>query len=89
MRLAILLVLSLALFSCSPAHKDFLLDNFQGWEKITCPFSEFFARGDWQPQNADKNAVLNFPVKSFQFEPRPDSGTKQGKLYFDCVEPLR
>jgi len=64
-------------------------DNFQGWKKITCPFSEFFARGDWQPQNADKNAILNFPVKSFQFEPRPDSGTKQGTLYFDCVELLR
>jgi len=58
-------------------------DNFTGWKQIVCPFGEFFARGDWQPDNADKNAVLNFPVKSFQFEPRPIA---KGTLYFDTVE---
>ncbi len=58
-------------------------DNFTGWKKITCPLNEFFARGDWQPDSADKNAVLNFPVKSFQFEPRPQA---RGTLYFDHVE---
>jgi len=58
-------------------------DNFTGWKQIICPFSEFFARGDWQPDNADKNEVLNFPVKSFQFEPRPIT---KGTLYFDTVE---
>jgi hypothetical protein len=58
-------------------------DNFKGWKEITCPFSEFFVRGDWQPSNADKNAVLNFPIKSFQFEPVPVS---KGVVYFDRVE---
>lgn len=60
-----------------------LEDNFQGWKRITCPFSEFFARGDWQPDSADKNAVLDFPVKSFQFECLPEA---KGSLYFDTVE---
>lgn len=60
-----------------------LEDNFKGWKKIVCPFKEFFARGDWQPDSADKNANLDFPVKSFQFEPRPEAG---GTVYFDCLE---
>lgn len=60
-------------------------DNFKGWEKITCPFNEFFARGDWQPNNADRNATLDFPVKSFQFEPRP---VAKGAIYIDDVALL-
>jgi hypothetical protein len=58
-------------------------DNFQGWKQIICPFNEFFARGDWQPNDADKNAVLDFPIKSFQFEPRP---VAKGVVYFDDVQ---
>lgn len=58
-------------------------DNFQGWKQVICPFKEFFARGDWQPDNADKNANLDFPIKSFQFEPQPEA---KGTLYFDGVE---
>ena len=58
-------------------------DNFVGWKKIVCPFNEFFVRTDWQPNNADKNATLDFPLKSFQFEPRPEA---KGTLYFDSVE---
>jgi hypothetical protein len=58
-------------------------DNFQGWKKIACPFNEFFARDDWQPDNADNNITLDFPIKVFQFEPRPEA---QGALYFDRVE---
>lgn len=57
-------------------------DNFKGWQKITCPLAEFFPRGDWQPDAADKNANLDFPVKSYQFEPRPEA---KGTLYFDSV----
>lgn len=60
-------------------------DNFKGWKKTICPFNEFFARGDWQPNSADKNAALDFPLKSFQFEPRPEA---KGALYFDSVELL-
>jgi len=61
-------------------------DNFKGWKQIVCPFGEFFARGDWQPDNADKNAVMDFPVKSFQFEPR---SVAKGVLYFDDVELVK
>lgn len=61
-------------------------DDTAGWKQVICPFSEFFARGDWQPDAADKNAQLDFPVKSFQFEPRPQA---QGTIYFDKVELIR
>jgi hypothetical protein len=60
-------------------------DNFKGWQKIVCPFNEFFVRGDWQPNNADKNATLDFPLRNFQFEPRPEA---KGTVYFDTVELL-
>ena len=58
-------------------------DDFVGWKRIVCPFNEFFVRTDWQPDKADKNAVLDFPLKSFQFEPRPEA---KGTVYFDDVE---
>jgi len=61
-------------------------DNFKGWKRIICPFNEFFARGDWQPDSADKNANLDFPIKSFQFEPRPEA---KGTVYFDYVELVK
>jgi hypothetical protein len=57
-------------------------DNFKGWKKIICPFKEFFVRTDWQPNSADKNSLLDFPLKNFQFEPRP---VAKGTLYFDTV----
>jgi hypothetical protein len=58
-------------------------DNFTGWKQITCPFNMFMARDDWQPDNADNNLTLDFPVKVYQFEPRPEA---KGTLYFDTVE---
>ena len=61
-------------------------DNFTGWKQVVCPFKDFFARGDWQPDNADKNAQMNFPIKSFQFEPRPIA---KGTVYFDKVELVK
>lgn len=61
-------------------------DNFKGWKKIICPFNEFFVRSDWQPDNADKNATLDFPLKSYQFEPLPPA---KGTLYFDEVEVVK
>lgn len=65
----------------------FLLeDNFKGWKQIVCPFNGFFPRSDWQPDSADKNTTLDFPIKSFQFEPLPEA---KGTLYFDAVELLR
>jgi hypothetical protein len=61
-------------------------DNFVGWQQIICPFDQFSARGDWQPNKAEKNARLDFPVSAFQFEPRPIA---QGTLYFDYVHLIK
>lgn len=61
-------------------------DNFTGWKQIICPFEQFFARDDWQPDNADKNGILDLPIQSFQFEPRPEA---KGTLYFDTVELIK
>lgn len=61
-------------------------DDSKGWKQIACPFADFFARGDWQPNDADKNATLDFPIKSFQFEPRPIA---KDVIYFDDIELIR
>ena len=61
-------------------------DNFKGWKEIDAPFGEFFVRNDWQPDSADKNATLDFPVKSYQFEPLPEA---KGTLYFDDVRLIK
>lgn len=65
----------------------FILDDtFEGWQKIICPFSKFFARSDWQPDNATVDGNLDFPIMSFQFEPRSPG---KGVYYFDCLSLLR
>lgn len=56
-------------------------DDFKGWKQIVCAFDKFYARDDWQPDTADKNGQIDFPLKSYQFEPRSGKGT----LYFDAV----
>ncbi len=61
-------------------------DNFKGWKQIICNFDQFTSRSDWQPDNSDKNGVLNFPVKSFQFEPLPPL---KGTIYLDTVELVK
>ena len=61
-------------------------DNFKGWKQVVCPFNEFFCRTDWQPESADKNGVMDFPLKSYQLEPLPSS---KGTLYFDKVELIK
>lgn len=61
-------------------------DNFKGWKQVIFPFEQFVARDDWQPDAADKNGLLDFPLQSFQFEPRPEA---KGSLYFDTVELLK
>ena len=61
-------------------------DNFTGWKEIVIPFKDFFARGDWQPDKADKNGELNFPLKAFQFEPLPEG---KGAIYFDYVRLVK
>lgn len=60
-----------------------ITDNFKGWQKVDCLFPSFSARSDWQPDSADKNGQLDFPVKSYQFEILPQA---KGTLYFDEVE---
>ena len=61
-------------------------DNFKGWKKVVCSFDKFMVRDDWQPQDADNNLNLDFPIKIFQFEPLPES---KGTLYFDTVELIK
>ncbi len=61
-------------------------DNFKGWKQVVCPFGSFSVRSDWQPDSADKNDKMDFPLKSYQFEPLPES---KGTLYFDDVELLK
>ena len=57
-------------------------DDFKGWKQVICKFTEFFARSDWQPDAAEKNGVVDFPLKSYQLEPLP---VAKGALYFDEV----
>jgi len=64
----------------------FLDDDRSGWKEVICPLAEFFPRGDWQPENADRNEVLDFPIMSFQFEPRIMG---RGVYYFDCIKLIR
>lgn len=61
-------------------------DDFTGWKEIVCPLKDFFPRKDWQPDSATKNETLDFPVMSFQFEPRLPG---KGVYYFDCVKVVR
>ena len=64
----------------------FLDDDRAGWKEFICPFAGFFPRRDWQPENADRNEVLDFPIMSFQFEPRIMG---KGVYYFDCVKLIK
>ena len=57
-------------------------DDFKGWKLIVCPFDRFFPRGDWQPPTAEVNGKLDFPIKSFQFEP---IAVAKGELNVDLV----
>ena len=61
-------------------------DDFTGWKEITCKFKDFFVRKDWQPDSATKNETIDFPIMSFQFEPRLPG---KGIYYFDCVKVVR
>ncbi|MCM8757489.1 MAG: hypothetical protein NC900_03275 [Candidatus Omnitrophica bacterium] len=61
-------------------------DDFSGWKRIICPFDKFFSRTDWQPDSSDRNGILDFPLKSYQFEILPSA---EGTLYFDKVELVK
>ncbi len=61
-------------------------DDFKGWKQVVCKFSDFFVRTDSQPDSADKNSQLDFPLQSYQWEPRP---VAKGVFYFDEVKLLK
>ena len=63
-----------------------VVDDFKGWKKIVCGLDKFMVRDDWQPESADKNGKIDFPIKIFQFEPLPEG---KGTLYFDTVEIVK
>lgn len=58
-------------------------DDFEGFKEIIMPFKLFFVRDDWQPDKAQRNEALDFPIMSFQLEPRTPG---KGVLYIDCVK---
>jgi hypothetical protein len=61
-------------------------DDVEGWKEVVIPFSALTAREDWQPESAARNKILDFPIKSYQWEPRAPG---KGVLYFDCVKLVR
>ena len=60
--------------------------DYKGWRRFIIPFNDFSVRRDWQPAKAIQNRVMDFPIKSFQFEPK-DPG--EGTLYIDCVKLIK
>ena len=63
-----------------------VVDDFKGWKKVVCSFDKFMVRDDWQPESADKNGKIDFPIKIFQFEPLPEG---KGTIYIDTVELIK
>jgi len=63
-----------------------ILDDFKGWKEVVCPFSQFYAHRGQQPQNAEFNKILDFPIKSFLIEPNIPG---EGVYYFDCVKLIK
>jgi hypothetical protein len=57
-------------------------DDFTGWKEVVLPIKNFFVRKDWQPQTATVNEKIDYPIMSYQFEPRLPG---KGVYYFDCV----
>ncbi len=55
----------------------------EGWQEIIVPFGELFARTDWQPENAELNGQIDYPIKSYQFEVRTPG---EGVIYIDTVK---
>ncbi|MDD5260203.1 MAG: carbohydrate binding domain-containing protein, partial [bacterium] len=58
-------------------------DDSDAWKQVIIPFKAFEVRTDWQPNNANKNKTLDFPIMTYQFEPRPKN---EGEWSFDKVE---
>ncbi|MCA9405267.1 MAG: hypothetical protein KC684_01930 [Candidatus Omnitrophica bacterium] len=58
-------------------------DTTAGWREVVVGFDQFKVRTDWQPSTADGNKQLDFPIQSFQFEPKT---LGEGSVSFDCVE---
>ncbi len=55
----------------------------KGWVEVAVPLTQFKVRDDWQPATADGNRQLDFPLQSFQWEPK---SMGEGTLFVDCVK---
>lgn len=55
----------------------------KGWEVFQIPFNKFSVRADWQPPQAKLNRKMDFPMTSFQLEPKTPG---EGTLYIDCAK---
>jgi hypothetical protein len=63
--------------------RHFVTLRGKGWKTFQIPFNKFSVRTDWQPPQAKLNRKMDFPMTSFQVEPKtPGKGT----LYVDCVK---
>ncbi|MCA9403914.1 MAG: hypothetical protein KC897_09045 [Candidatus Omnitrophica bacterium] len=67
-------------------HRFLIDDNFSGWREIYIPFSSLVSRTDWQPQNITVNKVIDFPIWSYQYEPKNPG---EGQVYFDCLQLVK
>lgn len=74
-------------FDIIDAKKEYfrylVTDDSEEWKQVIIPFAACEARTDWQPNTAVKNKLIDFPIMTFQFEPRPKN---DGEWNFDKVE---
>lgn len=62
-----------------------ITDDFTGWKQIVIPFEEFASRDDWQPENAEIDLAITWPLKDFQ--PFASVGGS-GYILIDLVEAI-
>lgn len=67
--------------NCKEYWRATIKDDTRGWKGVVIPFSDFLPRTDWQPDNAIRNNMIDYPVMVFRFEPLEGSGT----IYVDKV----
>ncbi|MGE5483061.1 MAG: carbohydrate binding domain-containing protein [Bacteroidota bacterium] len=62
-----------------------IVDDFIGWKQIVIPFEEFLSRDDWQPDTADMDLEITWPIRDFQ----PFTGASgEGYILIDLIEVI-
>jgi hypothetical protein len=60
-----------------------LVNNWNGWKKISIPISDFHSRLDWQPEGAKVNRKIDYPLNQLIL---PCFYYARTILYFDDIE---